>query len=516
MSKISRSDFLKTSALGMAAVTIMPSKVVGANVSGKSAPSDTFQLAAVGVGGQGSGDLRSLVGTGIVSRPAGAPEGFTAGRATEVAPVTIDGVNLAVLVDVDDEYAAACYARYPEVPTMRDWRDMLDKMGKDIDGVMVATPDHTHAIIAAAAMTLGKHVYVEKPLTHSVYEARLLRKLADYYGVATQMGNQGSSGEGVAQACDWVWDGEIGEVELVEGYTSRPMWPQGLDTPTTADYVPRTLDWDLFIGPAKFRAYNKAYHPWNWRGWWDFGTGALGDMACHNLHPVFKALKLGHPDTVQGSSVGSKPDSCPNGQFVTYTFPDRGKYEKVKLPPLTVHWYDGGMMPPRPKNLPDGVSLQGEGCIMYGSKDTLILGSHGANPYLVSGRKPNSPKRARRVETNHYQDWIRAAKESKANRVKCNSDFTEAGPFTEFVDMAVLAVRLSGLNRILKWDGENMKFTNIGADETIRRVVGTEMVIIDGDPNTRNITEEQSAQEFAGELIKHTYRRGWSLPDMPR
>ena len=518
MSKITRSDFLKTSAIGMAAVTIIPSKVAGAAISGVSAPSDTFQLAAVGVGGQGSGNLRQLVGTGEVPPPTNATAGFTASRpeSTSTIPKKIDGVNLAVMCDIDQEYAKATYNRYPDAKRIPDWRVMLDQMGKDIDGVMVATPDHTHAVITANAITMGKHVYVEKPLTHSVYEARLLRKLAEYYGVATQMGNQGASGEGVAQACDWVWAGEIGEVTEVEGYTSRPMWPQGLDTPTTEDPIPSTLDWDKFIGPAKFRPYNAAYHPWNWRGWWDFGTGALGDMACHNLHPVFKCLKLGHPITIQGSSVGSKPDSCPHGQYVTYTFPDRGTIGSIKLPPLTVRWYDGGLMPPRPLDLPDGKSLQGEGCIMYGTKDTLILGSHGASPYLISGRTPASPKVARRVETNHYQDWIRAAKENKATRVKPNSDFSESGPFTEFVDMAVLAVRLSSLNRILKWDGENMKFTNIGANDTIRMVTGTEIVVVDGDPRTRNITENVSAIEYANELINHKYRDGWTLPAMPR
>ena len=173
-------------------------------------------------------------------------------------------------------------------------------------------------------------------------------------------------------------------------------------------------------------------------------------------------------------------------------------------------------MPPRPLDLPDGKSLQGEGCIMYGTKDTLILGSHGASPYLISGRTPASPKVARRVETNHYQDWIRAAKENKATRVKPNSDFSESGPFTEFVDMAVLAVRLSSLNRILKWDGENMKFTNIGSDDTIRKVNGTEIIVVDGDPRTRNITENVSAIEYANELINHKYRDGWTLPAMPR
>jgi predicted dehydrogenase len=502
-------------------MTIIPSKVAGQNISGRSAPSDTFQLAAVGVGGQGSGNLRNLVGTGIVPPPANpAPAqgggGAGAGAAARPAtPVQIDGINLAVICDIDDEYSKGTRDRYPNAKYVKDWRRMLDD-SRDIDGVMVATADHTHAIITANAISLGKHVYTEKPLTHSVYESRLLAKLADYYGVASQMGNQGASGAGVAQSIDWILAGEIGEVRLVEGYTSRPMWPQGLDTPTTADPVPAGLDWDAFIGPAKFRPYNKAYHPWDWRGWWDFGTGALGDMACHNLHTVFKALKLGHPTSCQGSSVGMKPESCPHGQFVTYEFPDRGRIGNINLPPLTVHWYDGGMMPPRPANLADGRSLSGEGAIIYGSKDTLIHGTYGNNPYLVSGRTPEVPQVARRVETNHYQDWIRAAKEPKATRVKSNSDFSEAGPFTEFIAMAVLAVRLAPLNRILQWDGDNMRFTNIGADETIRRVTGTEIVVVDGDPTVRNVTENINALEWANELIKHTYRTGWNIPDMPR
>jgi hypothetical protein len=273
----------------------------------------------------------------------------------------------------------------------------------------------------------------------------------------------------------------------------------------------------LFLGPAKYRAYNSIYTPWNWRGWWDFGTGALGDMACHILHPVFKGLKLGYPTKVQGSSTLLLTDCAPNAQIVKITFPARDNMPKVALPEVDVYWYDGGLLPPRPAGVPAGTDLEGgNGVIFHGTKDTLICGCYGVNPWLVSGRKPVAPEVLREVKEGHEMDWVRACKESAANRVKTASDFSEAGPFNEMVVMGVLGVRLQALNQELHWDGANMKFTNIPADATIKTVIKDGFHIHDGHPTfDKTYTEPQNAVAFAGEMIKHTYRDGWKLPDMP-
>lgn len=244
-------------------------------------------------------------------------------------------------------------------------------MGKSIDAVIIATADHTHAMITADAMTLGKHVYCQKPLTHSVYESRLLTKLAASTNVATQMGNQGSSAEGTDLVCEWIWNGEIGDITKVECATDRPIWPQGLNTPEKADKIPSTLNWDLFTGPAELKPFNKIYHPWNWRGWWTYGTGALGDMACHIMHTAFKALKLGYPTSVEASSTLLLRDCAPNAQHVKFIFPARENMPKLAMPEVEVHWYDGGMMPNRPEGFPEGKELMGPGgglTIFHGTK----------------------------------------------------------------------------------------------------------------------------------------------------
>jgi hypothetical protein len=332
------------------------------------------------------------------------------------------------------------------------------------------------------------------------------------------MGNQGSSAEGVNLVCEWIWNGEIGEITKVEAFTDRPIWPQGLNAPEKIDKIPKTLDWDLFTGPAKMRPYNALYTPWNWRGWWDYGTGALGDMACHILHPVFKGLKLGYPTSAQGSSTMLLQDCAPQAQYVKLVFPARDNMPKVSMPEVEVHWYDGGLKPNMPAGWPQGKSMNdaGGGVIFHGTKDTLFCGCYGVNPWLLSGRKPNAPKVCRRVETSHEMDWVRACKEDASSRVLTASDFSEAGPFNEMVVMGVLAVRLQNLNKELLWDGKNMKFTNINPNEEIRILKKDDFKIVDGDPKFNKIwTDPINAQEFAQELIKHNYRDGWKLPDMP-
>ena len=490
--EISRRAFLKTgtaAAVGLSVAPDMLAKKKKKDVP--PAPLDRkLKILAVGIGGRGAGVLHGL-----------------------------DTEEIIGLCDVDWKYAAPVFERYPNAKRYNDYKVMFAEMLDQADAVMVATADHTHAIIAAEAICAGKHVYVEKPLTHTVCESRLLTKLAKKYGVATQMGNQGSSGDGVKTVCEWIWNGEIGEVTKVETFTDRPIWPQGLERPKEVMPVPSTLNWDAFIGPAPMRPYNSIYTPWNFRGWWDFGTGALGDMACHILHPVFKALNLKYPTKVQGSSTLLLSESCPNAEMVKYVFPARDNMPKVAMPEVEVIWYDGGLTPFRPEGLPAGVNLNNAGgaAIFYGTKDVLICGSYGRDPYLLSGRVPDVPQTLRRVpDQQHQQDWIRACKEHPSVRVPSESDFAEAGPFNEMVVMGVNAVRLQGLNMELEWDGEKMEFTNIPADATVQSVIHDGFTIHEGQPTfNKDWTEPVNAREFAKELIKHTYHNGYELPPMP-
>jgi hypothetical protein len=489
MSHMSRRRFLKAGATAAIGLTVVPSSVLGKKF-GHVSPSDKLNIVGVGVGGRGFHVLKG-----------------------------VESQNIVGLCDVDWKYSERVFDHFPNAKKYTDYRKMYEELGKSIDAVVVATSDHTHALVAADAMTMGKHVFVEKPLTHSVYESRLLTKLADKHKVATQMGNQGASGGGVRRICDLIWNGEIGEVTKVEAFTNRPVWPQGLPRPSKIDKIPSTLDWNLFVGPAPERPFNHIYTPWNWRGWWDFGTGALGDMACHILHPVFKALKLGYPSKVQGSSTMLLTDCAPNAEMVKYTFPARDNLSKVAMPELEVIWYDGGLQPPRPKGFPAGKDMndRGGGVIFHGTKDTLICGCYGLDPWLMSGRVPKVTSTLRKVNTSHEMDWVRACKEDSDSRVATASPFEEAGPFNEIVVMAVLGVRLQSLNQELLWDGENMRFTNIPENATIRTIIEDGFKIIDGHPTFDNkMTEPINARAYAEELIKHNYRNGWKLPSIPK
>jgi predicted dehydrogenase len=501
--KSSRRSFLATTATAAAAITILPSNVVSG--MGYKAPSDKLNIAGIGIGGMGAANLKNLKSENIVG-----------------------------LCDVDWKYADPTFKLFPGAKQYKDWRKMYDEIGKSIDGVVVATADHTHAIIAATAMAMGKHAYVQKPLTHTVYESRLLTKLAEKNKLATQMGNQGSSGEGVSLTCEWLANGEIGEVTKVEAFTDRPIWPQGLNTPKQGQWVPDTLDWDLFTGPAQMRPYNEVYHPWNWRGWWAYGTGALGDMACHILHPVFTGLELGYPTKAQGNSTLLLQDCAPTAQAVKLTFPARvpkrawkGSKKGAQLPQVEVFWYDGGIKQMLPKGWPVGKDPNdnGGGVFFHGTKGILVCGCYGVNPWILRpdgtvDKPTTAPQFRRRIENpmngGHEMDWVRACKESPESRVKTASDFSMAGPFNEMVVMGVLAVRLQTLNKELEWDGPNMKFTNITPDEKIRIVIEDGFKIHDGHPTfNKTWTDPVPATEFAAELIKHTYRKPWSLPEMP-
>ncbi|HKL38560.1 MAG TPA: Gfo/Idh/MocA family oxidoreductase, partial [Bacteroidales bacterium] len=322
-SRITRRTFLKNSAAAAAGLTILPGYTVSG--LGHIPPSDKLNVAGIGVGGRGGGVLEGLASENIVA-----------------------------LCDVDWKYARSTFNKYPQAKKYYDWRKMFDEMGDDIDAVVVGTPDHTHAIISIHAMNMGKHVYCEKPLTHAVWESRQMTEVARKNKVVTQMGNQGNSGEGIRQICEWIWDGAIGEIRKAHAWTNRPIWPQGLERPDKKMTIPDHLKWDLFIGPAKYRPYNSVYHPWNWRGWWDFGTGALGDMACHIMDPIFMALNLQYPTQVEASSSPINTESPPQSEVVRYTFPARSNMPKVNMPEVEVNWYDGGLLPERPPELPEG------------------------------------------------------------------------------------------------------------------------------------------------------------------
>jgi predicted dehydrogenase len=339
------------------------------------------------------------------------------------------------------------------------------------------------------------------------------------------MGNQGNSGDGVRTVCEWIWNGEIGEVREVHAWTDRPIWPQGLERPVypgRAPAIPSHLSWDLFIGPAPMRPYDPIYTPWNWRGWWDFGTGAFGDMACHVLDPVYQSLKLGYPSYIQGRSSELNTESAPQSEMVEFVFPARDNLPKVAMPQVKVYWYDGGLLPFRIEGIPDGLNLMRDGlggCFFVGSKDTLICDCGGFNPRLASGREPNVPQTLRRIPNAtgyrdgfHEQDWIRACKESPENRIETSSNFAFAGPFNEMVLLGVLAVRLQGLNKVLQWDGERMQFSNISPDENLRVIQKNKFEIVNGNPRFDTEYATFNALEAAKKYIKHTYREGWALP----
>ncbi len=433
----SRRVFMK-SAGAAAAFTIVPRHVLGG--SGYTPPSDKLNIAGIGVGGMGKNNIRAC-----------------------------ETENIVALCDVDDEYSAEVYKKYPDAGVYTDYRNMLEKQ-KDIDAVIVATPDHSHAVTALAAMELGKHVYVQKPLTHSVNEARALTEAAKKYKVATQMGNQGHSGEGARLVCEWIWDGAIGHVRQVHAWTNRPVWPQGVevDRPSEQPKTPETLNWDLWIGPAPMRPYHPIYLPAKWRAWWDFGTGALGDMGCHILDPVAWALKLKYCESVEACTSAywhgffqrTTPlnETYPRSTIVRFQYPARDG-----MPPVKLTWWDGGLMPPRPDEMEPGRRMGDNdgGVLFIGDKGTIMCGCYGRNPRLVPETAMKAYDRPEKTIPRipddmggHEQDWVRACKGGKP----ASSNFDVAGPLTELVVMGNLAIRFP--NKKLMWDGENMQVTN--------------------------------------------------------
>ena len=426
---INRRRFLAGAAM-TATATIVPKHVLGG--AKNIAPSEKLNIAGIGVGGMGASNLRQL-----------------------------ESENIVALCDVDHAYAAETFKRYPKAKVYTDYRKMLDKQN-DIDAVVIATPDHTHAVIAAEAMRRRKHVYCQKPLTHDVYESRMLAKIAKETSVTTQMGIQGHSGEGGRLICEWIWDGAIGQVTEVDAWCNLSYYPFGhaywsskwSRRPKEAPPVPATLDWDLWLGPAPERPYHPAYHPGVWRCWWDFGCGMMGDRGAHTLDPVFWALKLGHPTSVDATSLDLNPDTHPVASIVTYQFPARSD-----LPPVKLTWYDG-LRPPRPAELEDGRRMgHAEGGSLFkGSEGKLVAGVYGEDPRLIPESRMKAYKTPKktipRVEDSHEMDWVRACKSGG----KAGADFEYSGPLTEVCLLGNVARRM---DTRIEWDAENMKVTNL-------------------------------------------------------
>jgi predicted dehydrogenase len=466
----SRRRFLKNTIATAAGFMILPRHVLGGK--GFTPPSDKLLVAGIGVGGKGESDIWNF---------------YQSGKA-----------DIAFLCDVDDRRAAKSRERFPKAKYYKDFRVMLDKEQKNIDAVSVSTPDHNHAIQTLAAMQLGKHVYVQKPLTHDIYEARLLTEAANKYKVVTQMGNQGASGDGVRQMLDWYRAGTIGDVHTVYCWTDRPVWPQGIPWPGTKAEIPAELDWNLWLGTAPAKDYIDKLVPFNWRGWWDYGTGAIGDMGCHIIEPPYRILELGYPTEVE-CSVGSVyvdefkrgyfPESCPPSSHVILKF--RGKNGDVKM-----HWMDGGIQPERPDELgPNEVFGDGgNGVLMIGTKGKMMCGTYGANPQLLPTSRSaqttvlQTIKRVAKGAEGHYAQWVEAciAGYGSDEQKNISSPFSIAGPLTETVLMSNLAIRSFDIRRQsaknpksfeypgryvkLLWNGKDMKITNFDeANQFVKR-----------------------------------------------
>ena len=444
-----RRTFLKTAAAATLGFHIVPRHVLGGD--GHTPPSRKLNIAGIGAGGQAAGDLSNMLGENIVA-----------------------------LCDVD-EGRADMFRRVPAAKQYKDFRKMLGEMGDKIDAVLVGTPDHTHAVAAMAAMKLGKHVYCEKPLAHSVAELRALRKVAQEKKLITQVGNQGHSSDSIRLFCEWIWDGAIGKVTEVHAgcgcFRDTYCQLRNLDkVHSERPPVPKGLDWDLWQGPAAARSYHPAYCPWNWRGWMPYGSGALGDWVCHVIDPVFWALDLDMPISIQAETDDYIPekhaDIYPAGSQITYEFAAKGNRGPVKLV-----WYDGKRPIPRPKDLEPGRNVGDVGAAVLGDGGTIVYGSHGAGGVrLVPEKKMQAYKRPEpkipRVRKSHQHDWLDAVREGR----QAGSPFEYGGRLSELGLLGVIAIRMSG--KKLQYDEHAMRFTN--CDE-------------------------------ANKLLDPPYRSGWSL-----
>ena len=460
MSNQSRRKFIRNAAVAGAGFFIVPRHVMG---RGFIAPSDKLNIAGIGVGGKGESDLAEFA----------------------KSPNAV----IVALCDVDDRQAKKSRERFPKATYYKDFRQMLEKEKNNIDAVSVSTPDHTHAVAAMMAIQMGKHVYVQKPLTHDIFEARMLTEAARKYKVVSQMGNQGASGDGVRQMQEWYNAGIIGDAHTIRVWTNRPVWPQGFGKPKNTAPVPPELDWDLWLGPAPWEEYREGYVPFNWRGYWSFGTGALGDMACHLIDPAFKTVGLGYPSEVECSvaaiyeqmwTASYYPDSCPAASSIKLKFPGKNGKPDVKL-----YWMDGGIRPERPEELlPEEVMGDSDGSggvIIEGTKGKMMCGTYGSNPKLLPTSRMTEvsvPKTLARVPEGHYVQWVNACIAGFGKK-ELSSSFDYAGPLTEAVLMGNLALRAWNIKnqqgrfigrKKLLWDAINMKITNFDeANQFVRR-----------------------------------------------
>ncbi len=417
--RLTRREFLKSSA-AVAAFTFVPAHAFGAN--------EKLNVACIGVGGMGASDVSQM-----------------------------GGENIVALCDVDWKHAAGTFSKHPEAKKYRDFRKMLDKEHNNIDAVTVSTPDNCHAVAAMAAIKRGKHVYCQKPLCHDIYEVRSLTEAARKYKIQSQMGIQIHAASAVKRAVELVKSGVIGKVRRVDIFSNKN-WGGG-ERPTDTPPVPETLDWNLWLGPAPYRPYHPVYLPGNWRRWWDFGTGTLGDMGCHIIDPVWWALDLKYPVSVEATPGPFNDETYPTRTRVRWEFPARGD-----LPPLTLTWYDGSNRPPRPDELEQGRKIPGQGGLYYGEKG-VIMAPHMGGPRLIPEskmREIDAPEPFLERGINHYQDWIRACKGGP----KPSANFDYSSPLSEAILLGNVAAKF---DKKLRWDGSSMKFTNESEANTLLR-----------------------------------------------
>jgi predicted dehydrogenase len=468
-------------AVSAAALTIVPRHVLGGR--GHIAPSDKITAACVGVGAQGTRVMMDFLKHPDLQVVAVCDVNKESSDYVEWNPNELRDKERALLGNaewgqdwkgptagrepakrlVEAYYAAqATSGEHKGCAAYVDYRELLEKE-KDLNAVIVGTPDHSHAVISIAAMKKGKHVFCQKPLTHSIHEARRIAEVARETKVATQVavGNQAS--EATRLLCEWIWAGAIGPVREVHNWSSRPFWPQGIERPTKEEPVPAGFDWDLWLGPAPFRPYNHVYLPFVWRGWYDFGCGAIGDMGCYSFDTIFRVLKLGSPESVEASSTRTFPETFPAASIIHFRFPARGD-----LPPVKLTWYDGGLKPPRPLELEEGrdMSRGNEGLMFIGDKGTILCGFNGQNPRLIPESKMQEFKQPEKTlprSPGNDREWIEACKGGPPG----GANFEFEGPVTETVLLGNVALRAG---RKLNWDGPNMKAP--GAPESQRYVSG--------------------------------------------
>ena len=450
---LSRRAFLSKAAKATGAATlplVVPRRVLGG--ANHQAPSDTLNIAAIGVGGVGGRNVDNVA----------------------------QSENIVALADVDHNYASEAFDRHPDAATYYDYRRMLDEMAGQIDGVIIATPDHTHATITADAMRRGLHVYTQKPLTWSVAEARRLRELARETGVVTQMGNQGHSSDDARLVNEYVRSGALGEVQAVHVWTNRPIWPQGQEMPSAIQRVPDRMKWDLWLGPSTTEPYNEAFHPFSWRGWVDWGTGALGDMGAHLIDHPYWALELEAPETIQTRSTAFNGEGWPQATMTHYHFPARGDRSAVQMT-----WYDGGLRPERPEGLPEEKQLNpGGGVLLVGEEATLLHGTYGDNPRILPAEREaeieEPPQQFERVEAeNHEMNWVRAIK----GQAEATSSFEYASRLTETMLLGLVSLRAGG--RKLRWNAEEGTVTNVSmANRYLSRQNPREPWRLSGGPET--------------------------------